>query len=214
MIKNPEKIITNNRVELEGTITSPFIFSHEVFGVSFYETKLAIQRLSKYIDIIPLLVSENTIDVQKDLSGRNVHITGKYRSFTQHENEKNHLILSVLVQEIYYVNVTEKKENQFYNYIYLDGFICKTPIFRTSPRGRKLTDIMMAVNRFRKTDYIPCLTWGYYALYASKLEVGTRIAIWGRIQSRPYEKKFDDKKSEARIAYEVSISKFSCIDCF
>lgn len=208
------KVIENNQVTLSGEIVSNFEFSHEIFGEGFYITHLEVQRLSEEKDIIPIMVSERLVDVKADWKGRFVKISGQFRSYNKHEENKKRLILSVFVRE--FEDVTEtRKEFEFYedNKIFLDGYICKPPIYRKTPHGREIADVMLAVNRpYGKTDYIPCIAWGRNARFADSLEVGTRLRVWGRIQSREYVKRIGEDEIEKRIAYEMSVAKMEVVE--
>ena len=188
---------------------SPFTYSHEVFGEGFYMVDLAVNRLSDQEDIIPLMVSERLIDVNQDYRGRTMEATGQFRSYNRHEGSKNRLVLSVFVRELCFLE--EFTDYTKTNQIFLDGYICKEPIYRKTPLGREIADLLIAVNRpYGKSDYIPCIAWGRNARYASAFQVGSRIRIWGRVQSREYTKKLSELESEKRIAYEVSVSKLEC----
>ena len=168
-----------------------------------------VARLSDSYDIIPLMVSERLLDVEEDYKGAYVCVSGQFRSYNRHEERKNRLILSVFAREIEFVE--ELEESSKTNQIYLDGYICKPPIYRKTPLGREIADILLAVNRpYGKSDYIPCISWGRNARFASSFEVGTRVRVWGRVQSREYTKKLSETECEKRIAYEVSISKLEC----
>lgn len=204
-----EKVIENNKVSVIGEIVSGFTFSHEVFGEGFYLVNIAISRLSEQSDTIPLMISERLIDIHTDYRGQTVEAIGQFRSYNRHEGLKNRLMLSVFVREINFLK--EFTDYTKTNQIYLDGFICKAPIYRKTPLGREIADLLMAVNRpYAKSDYIPCIAWGRNARFASGFEVGTRIRVWGRVQSREYTKKISETECEKRVAYEVSISKMEC----
>lgn len=206
-----DKVMENNQVIIMGTIVSEFKYSHEIFGEGFYMVDVEVQRLSESADIIPLMVSERLLDVEQDYRGENVMIVGQFRSYNRHEEKKNKLILSVFAREIEFVDEIEESAKS--NQIYLDGFICKEPIYRKTPLGREIADLLIAVNRpYGKSDYIPCICWGRNARFASSFEVGTRCAIWGRIQSREYMKKVSEEQAERRVAYEVSVNKLDLID--
>ena len=197
----------NNKVRMMGEIASRFTFSHEVFGEGFYMVDVAVNRLSGQADIIPLMVSENLIEVHKDYTGSTVECIGQFRSHNQHEGNRNRLNLSVFAREMHLVLPTQTdctKNNQ----IFLDGYICKPPVYRKTPLEKEIADILLAVNRpYGKSDYIPCICWGRNARRASGFEVGTRIETWGRIQSRGYTKKISETETELRTAYEVSLLK-------
>lgn len=195
----------NNIITLAGTIVSEKQFSHEVYGEGFYTFDLEVPRLSENNDIIPVTVSERILGDNFKV-GQKVVIDGQFRSYNNYENEKNKLVLTVFVKDIRELEDGEEIQNP--NEIILDGFICKKPIYRTTPFGREIADILLAVNRaYNKSDYIPCIAWGRNARFCQNMMVGEKIKIWGRIQSRLYEKKFEDGTSETRRAYEVSVSK-------
>ena len=206
-----EKVLENNRVSVIGTIVSGFTFSHAVFGEGFYLVDLSVNRLSEQADVIPLMVSERLIDVTADYVGRTLEAIGQFRSYNRHEGSKNRLVLSVFVREINFME--EFTDYTKTNQIFLDGYICKEPIYRKTPLGREIADLLVAVNRpYGKSDYIPCIAWGRNARYASGFAVGTRLLIWGRVQSREYTKKLNDAECEKRVAYEVSVSKLECAE--
>lgn len=201
-----DKVIENNQVVVMGEIVSDFSFSHEIFGEGFYMVDIRVARLSDSMDIIPVMVSERLIDVTEDYKGYNVVISGQFRSYNRHEERKNKLVLSVFAREIEFVE--EIGDSVKTNQIFLDGYICKEPVYRKTPLGREIADLLLAVNRpYGKSDYIPCICWGRNARYASGFEVGERCLVWGRIQSREYMKKISEEDLEKRIAYEVSVSK-------
>ena len=206
-----DKIIENNQVSIVGEVVSDFSFSHEVFGEGFYMLNVSVKRLSDFCDVIPLMISERLVDVNGDYWGKCIRATGQFRSYNRHEEKKNRLVLSVFVRELEFID--EEVENAKTNQIFLDGFICKMPVYRKTPLGREIADILLAVNRpYGKSDYIPCICWGRNARFASGFEVGGHTQIWGRIQSREYMKKIDEEESERRVAYEVSVSKLEYLD--
>ena len=206
-----EKVMENNRVTVIGTIVSDFTFSHAVFGEGFYLVDLSVNRLSEQADVIPLMVSERLMDVTKDYRGCTIEADGQFRSYNRHEGVKNRLVLSIFVREIQFLE--EFTDYTRTNQIFLDGYICKEPIYRKTPLGREIADLLVAVNRpYGKSDYIPCIAWGRNARFASGFSVGTRIQIWGRVQSREYTKKLSDTECEKRTAYEVSVSKLERMD--
>ena len=206
-----DKVIRNNQVSIIGKVSSTFAFSHEVFGEGFYSFNIEVPRLSDVVDVIPILVSERLIDVDSNMVGEYVDVKGQFRSYNRQEMEKNRLLLTVFARE---VNILEERKiSRNPNFISLDGFICKQPVYRTTPFGREITDILVAVNRpYNKSDYITCICWGRNARYAQNFEVGQRIQVWGRIQSRQYQKKVTEEESVERTAYEVSISKIEVIE--
>ena len=206
-----DKVIENNQVVIMGEIVSDFVFSHEIFGEGFYMVEVNVPRLSDSSDIIPLMVSERLLDVEADYKGQSIMVQGQFRSYNRHEERKNRLVLSVFAREIEFVD--ETPESSKTNQIYLDGYICKEPIYRKTPLGREIADLLLAVNRpYGKSDYIPCICWGRNARFASNFTVGTRCEIWGRIQSREYMKKLSEDEAEKRIAYEVSVSKLELME--
>ena len=201
-----DNVIENNQAIVKGTIVSGFTYSHEIFGEGFYLMDVEVERLSNTSDIIPVMISERLINVNEDYEGKNIVIAGQFRSYNKHEEKKNRLILSVFAREIEFVDEIEKEHSA--NQIYMDGYICKEPVYRKTPLGREIADILIAVNRpYGKSDYIPCICWGRNARYASNLFVGSRCRVWGRIQSREYFKKINDEQSVRKVAYEVSVGK-------
>ena len=180
-----DKIIENNQVSIMGKIDTGFTFSHLVFGEGFYTMELIVKRLSDSEDRIPVMVSERLIDVTQDYIGEYIEIHGQFRSYNRHEEKHNRLVLSVFAREVKFVE--EDDENVPVNQIFMDGFICKPPVYRKTPLGREIADILLAVNRpYGKSDYIPCICWGRNARYASAFAVGGHVLLWGRIQSREH----------------------------
>ena len=205
-----DKIIENNQVTIIGEVASEFTFSHEVFGEGFYMVDVLVKRLSSSDDRIPLMISERLIDVEQDYTGEFIMVTGQFRSYNQHSELKNRLVLSVFVREVSFVE--EEVDGAKTNSILLDGFICKKPIYRKTPLGREIADLLLAVNRpYGKSDYIPCICWGRNARFASGFEVGEHVQVLGRIQSREYVKKVSETETEKRTAFEVSVSKLECV---
>ena len=207
----------NNQLVLVGKVTSDKRLSHEIYGEKFYIFDLSVPRLSGNADLIPITISERLL-LEEDLEiGKNVIIEGQFRSYNSYENEKNKLVLTVFAKEIKFAEDQEEefkptKENTS-NEVVLDGFICKKPIYRKTPFGREIADILLAVNRaYNKSDYIPCIAWGRNARFCENIPVGTEVRIIGRVQSRQYEKKYEDGTSEIKIAYEVSVASLEVID--
>ena len=189
-----------------GEVVGDFTFSHEIFGEGFYMVDVEVARLSESFDVIPVMVSERLLDVSADYKGCNLCVTGQFRSYNRHEEKKNKLVLSVFAREIEFIDVIEESAKT--NQMYLDGYICKEPVYRKTPLGREIADLLLAVNRpYGKSDYIPCICWGRNARYVSNFTVGSRCLVWGRIQSREYMKKISEEMTEKRVAYEVSVSK-------
>ena len=206
-----DKIIENNQVSITGKITTGFSFSHQVYGEGFYTMELLVKRLSDSQDRIPVMVSERLVDVTQDYVGQYVEIHGQFRSYNRHEEKHNRLVLSAFARELKFVE--EEEENIPVNQIFLDGYICKPPVYRKTPLGREIADLLLAVNRpYGKSDYIPCICWGRNARYASGFDVGEHVRILGRIQSREYVKKLSEAETETRTAYEVSVSKLECLE--
>lgn len=193
-----------NKAVLQGVVLNEMVFSHKSYGESFYSFEVGIERKSGYIDQIKIVISERLIWDISINSGMRVKIEGQIRTYNEETEGKSRLNIVVFARGI---NEEFEDENDE-NYIYLEGFLCKPPIRRTSPLGRELCDIMLAVNRmYNKSDYIPCIAWGRNATYAGGLEVGTKLSIIGRIQSREYKKRDIDGNILSRTAYEVSILK-------
>ena len=206
-----DKIIENNQVSIMGKIDTGFTFSHQVFGEGFYTMEILVRRLSDSEDRIPVMVSERLLDVTQDYTGEYIEIQGQFRSYNRHEEKHNRLVLSVFARELKFVE--EDEETVPLNQIFLDGYICKPPVYRRTPLGREIADMLLAVNRpYGKSDYIPCICWGRNARFAGKLQVGEHVAIWGRIQSREYQKRIDNDQVISKVAYEVSVSKMECLE--
>lgn len=197
----------NNVASLSGKISTKPEFSHEIYGEGFYLIMVEVPRLSDTNDYIPVMFSERLLPLQEFTVGRKITVEGQFRSYNNYNNESSHkLMLTVFARDI--IMIDSEDEMKTPNSICLNGFICKKPIYRTTPFGREIADILLAVNRaYNKSDYIPCIAWGRNARFASHFEVGDNIKIWGRIQSRNYQKKLADGTIEERTAYEVSISK-------
>ena len=200
-----EQVIKNNVAEITGEVCSEFVYSHEVFGERFYMTEVKLPRLSDFYDYIPLMVSERLLNVEEPCRGRIIHVNGQFRSYNKHLEGHSKLVLSVFARE---VEFPETAEEESPNNIYLDGYICKKPVYRKTPLGREITDILLAVNRpYNKSDYIPAIAWGRNARFAGGLQVGDRVRLWGRMQSRSYQKRLSENLAEQRVAYEVSVAK-------
>ena len=212
--------LENNYLTLVGKVTGEKRFSHEIYGERFYVFNLEIPRLSGNSDIIPITVSERLIKEETLQEGHQLLVKGQFRSYNSYENEKNRLILTVFAKDI--VEVEEKEEDEenemvkkdtITNEVVLVGYICKKPIYRQTPFGREISDLLLAVNRaYNKSDYIPCIAWGRNARFCQDIEVGTQVKVIGRVQSRQYEKKHDDGTVEVRVAYEVSVGSLEVIE--
>lgn len=193
----------NNQVYLSGQIASAPEFSHEIMGEKFYDTTVSVERLSGQSDVIPITVSDRLMEGQNFEIGNLIGLIGQFRSYNKIVDGKSKLVLRVFVREL-----CECDENAP-NVIELEGYVCKPPVYRTTPFKREIADLLIAVNRaYNKSDYIPAIAWGRNARYASTFDVGDKIHLVGRIQSRIYQKSLDDGTIEERVAYEVSITKF------
>ena len=208
MDKNFEK----NNVDIAGTVVAEPEYSHEVCGEKFYVCKIETERTSGFKDVIPLTISDRLFRVGEQLTGYRLRVVGQFRSYNLHAEDGNHLVLSVFVRDIEQLD-DDNTDMMHKNEIYLDGYICKDPIYRKTPQGREIADVLLAVNRsYGKSDFIPCIYWGRNARFASGLEVGSRVKICGRIQSREYQKRISDTETETRVAYEVSVSKIELVE--
>ncbi len=209
-----ENVIDTNSVTVVGNVISKLEFSHEMYGEGFYKTMIEIPRLSDYSDKLPITISERLLVGINLKEGDKVVIKGQLRSYNRYVSGNNRLVLTIFARDVYIPKEDElddytKKPNQ----IYLDGFICKEPVYRTTPFGREITDLLLAVNRpYNKSDYIPCIAWGRNARFCENLNVGDHTKIWGRIQSREYQKKLPSGNVVNRVAYEVSISKLEFVE--
>lgn len=204
-----EDLLYTNKVYIEGKIISEISFSHEMYGEGFYTFKVEVPRLSDTVDILPITISERLMGSLDMSIGNIVSIEGQLRSYNKFIDGINRLILTIFTRDIKSIDSISKTPNQ----IYIEGFICKAPIYRTTPFGREITDLLIAVNRsYNKSDYIPAIAWGRNARFSNIFNVGVHIKLWGRIQSREYEKKVSDENIIKRVAYEVSISKMEKID--
>ena len=172
---------------------------------------VSVSRLSNFVDYIPVMISERLVDTTQSYIGKYIYVTGQFRSYNRHEEKKNRLVLSVFARELEFME--QEEEDVKSNQIFLDGYICKEPIYRKTPLGREIADLLIAVNRsYGKSDYIPCICWGRNARFASGFTVGSHVQVWGRIQSREYVKKLNEIETEKRVAYEVSVSKIEYLD--
>ena len=212
--------LENNYLTLVGKVTSEKRFSHEIYGERFYVFDLEISRLSGNADIIPITVSERLVTDEMLSAGKNLLVKGQFRSYNSYDNEKNRLILTVFAKDVIEVEENQQdeenemvKKDMVTNEVILVGYICKKPIYRQTPFGREIADILLAVNRaYNKSDYIPAIAWGRNARFCQNLEVGTKVKIIGRVQSRMYEKKYEDGTVQNRVAYEVSIGSLEVVE--
>lgn len=198
--------LTNNKVILMGSVAEAPVYSHELYGEGFYEFFLTVPRLSGQTDTIPMTVSERLL-LGKSLSvGDKIGVLGQFRSYNKLENERSKLMLTVFIRD--FIDYDDSADNP--NEVELNGYICKPPVYRTTPFNREICDVLLAVNRgYNKSDYIPCIAWGRNARFVRNIDVGKRIVISGRIQSRKYNKRISDYDFEERTAYELSVNKIS-----
>ena len=208
----------NNHLTLVGKVTSDKRFSHEIYGEKFYIFDLSVPRLSGNADVIPVTISERLLTTQDVFIGAKLQIDGQFRSYNSYDNEKNKLILTVFVKDVQFLEENQEEEEEarrdvVSNEVILDGYICKKPIYRKTPFGREIADILLAVNRaYSKSDYIPCIAWGRTARFCENMEVGTEVKLVGRVQSRQYEKKHEDGTVEKKVAYEVSVGSLEVVN--
>ncbi|MBR2704245.1 MAG: single-stranded DNA-binding protein [Clostridia bacterium] len=208
--------LENNHLVLVGKVTSDKRFSHEIYGEKFYIFDLEVPRLSGNADIIPITISERLLEAEGLEIDKKVIIEGQFRSYNSYQNERNKLVLTVFAKDVKFVENQDEEiqasKDFVSNEVILNGYICKKPIYRQTPFGREIADLLLAVNRaYNKSDYIPCIAWGRNARFCENIEVGTEVKIVGRVQSRTYEKKYEDGTSETKIAYEVSISSLEIV---
>ena len=201
-------IQNNNSVEIAGEVVSGPAFDHETFGERFYKFFISTERLSGNKDVVPVMTSDRLTDIGNITVGKRFRVFGQFRSFNDHSDGINHIVLSVFSQDIEEMEGSDLAINS----IWIDGFICKNPVYRKTPQGREIADVIVAVNRqYGKSDYIPCIAWGRNARFVSRLQVGNRIRLSGRIQSRVYNKKISDDEVVEKTAYEVSVSKVELV---
>jgi len=201
----------NNVVTISGKVATELKYSHEIYGEGFYQFVLDVPRLSDSSDNISVTISERLIGKMGLETGSLVNIEGQFRSYNSFGENGSKLLLTVFARELNFAGDENQIRNS--NKIFLNGFICKKPVYRSTPFGREITDLLIAVNRaYNKSDYIPCISWGRNARFCSSLNVGDNIKVWGRIQSRVYQKKMPDGAAVARVAYEVSLSKLEIAD--
>lgn len=204
-------ILENNLVTIVGKVISKLDFSHEVYGEGFYMFSMEVPRLSDMSDILTVTISERLLKGVDFKEGAYFEVEGQFRSYNSYDSEANKLMLTVFARDIKPVEDITKVKNP--NQIYLNGFVCKKPIYRTTPFGREITDILLAVNRqYNKSDYLPCIAWGRNARYSEGLKVGENVKVWGRVQSRSYQKKLEDGQVINKIAYEISVIKMEIVN--
>ncbi len=204
-----ENYTNNNKAEIWGRVEEAPTFSHEIYSEKFYIFSVEIPRLSGICDKIKVMISERLIGEVSLNVGDCVKISGQFRSYNSFCEGTNKLILTVFARDI----SNDECEEENPNSVYLNGYICKSPVYRTTPFGREITDMLLAVNRtYNKSDYIPVISWGRNARYCKNLNVGDNVKVWGRIQSRDYQKKISDEESITKTAYEVSVSKLEVVE--
>ena len=205
------ELVENNIVTISGKISTELKYSHEIYGEGFYHFLLEVRRLSDSHDKISVTISERLIGQRKLKIGEVVELEGQFRSYNSFGETGNKLLLTVFAREISILDDEESIKNP--NKIFLNGFICKKPIYRSTPFGREITDLLIAVNRaYNKSDYIPCISWGRNARFCADLVIGDNIKVWGRVQSRNYQKKNPDGSVIDRVAYEVSLAKLEVVE--
>ena len=207
----------NNHIVLVGKVTSDKRFSHEIYGEKFYVFDLSVPRLSGNSDIIPVTISERLMVNGELPIDTKITVEGQFRSYNSYGEGRNRLVLTVFAKNVTLLedqeNEVEAKKDFISNEVTLIGYICKKPVYRQTPFGREIADILLAVNRaYSKSDYIPCIAWGRTARYCENMEVGTEVKIVGRVQSRQYEKKHEDGTIESKVAYEVSVASLEVIN--
>ena len=209
--------LENNHLVLVGKVTSDKKFSHEIYGEKFYIFDLEVPRLSGNADIIPITISERLLEKEELKIDKKIIVEWQFRSYNSYQNERNKLVLTVFAKDVKFIENQDEEiqasKDFVSNEVTLNGYICKKPIYRQTPFGREISDILLAVNRaYNKSDYIPCIAWGRNARFCQNLEVGSQVKVVGRVQSRTYEKKHEDGTVETRVAYEVSIGSLEVIE--
>lgn len=202
-------MIENNKIELCGVITSVPELNHKTYGENFYGFRLSCSRKSTEKDMLPIIVSDRLVEIKDLQVGKKISVKGQVRTFNKHiSDDKRKLLIMVFARDVREIEEESESAPEFNNNVKLNGYICKPPIYRVTPKGREIADVLIAVNRmYGKADYIPCITWGRNARYAGNIDVGTRIDVEGRLQSREHTKKLDDGTEEIRTAYEISVSR-------
>ena len=205
-----ENYVLSNQAEMIGFAEGEPVFSHELFGEKFYTFTLRIPRLSGISDYIRVMASDRLMTDFKVEKDKEIEVIGQFRSYNNYIEGESRLVLIVFAKDL---RVPEEGENKNPNSLYLDGFVCKEPVYRTTPFGREISDLLLAVNRsYKKSDYIPIIAWGRNARYCRSFAVGDRLRIWGRVQSREYQKRLDDDTTVTKTAYEVSVSKLELVE--
>lgn len=202
-------MIENNKIELCGVIASVPELNHKTYGENFYGFRLSCSRKSTEKDMLPIIVSDRLVEIKDLQVGKKISVKGQVRTFNKHiSDDKHKLLIMVFARDVREIEEESESAPEFNNNVKLSGYICKPPVYRVTPKGREIADVLIAVNRtYGKSDYIPCITWGRNARYTGNLDVGTRVDVEGRLQSREYTKKLDDGTEEIRTAYEISVSR-------
>ena len=202
-------MIENNKIELCGVIASVPKLNHKTYGENFYGFRLSCSRKSTEKDILPIIVSDRLVEIKDLQVGKKISVKGQVRTFNKHiSDDKRKLLIMVFARDVREIEEESESAPEFNNNVKLSGYICKPPVYRVTPKGREIADVLIAVNRtYGKSDYIPCITWGRNARYTGNFDVGTRVDVEGRLQSREYTKKLDDGTEEVRTAYEISVSR-------
>lgn len=202
-------MIENNKIELCGVIASVPELNHKTYGENFYGFRLSCSRKSTEKDMLPIIVSDRLVEIKDLQVGKKISVKGQVRTFNKHiSDDKRKLLIMVFARDVREIEEEGESAPEFNNNVKLNGYICKPPVYRVTPKGREIADVLIAVNRtYGKSDYIPCITWGRNARYTGNLDVGTRVDVEGRLQSREYTKKLDDGTEEIRTAYEISVSR-------
>lgn len=202
-------MIENNKIELCGVIASAPELNHKTYGENFYGFRLSCSRKSTEKDMLPIIVSDRLVEIKDLQVGKKISVKGQVRTFNKHiSDDKRKLLIMVFARDVREIEEEGESAPEFNNNVKLSGYICKPPVYRVTPKGREIADVLIAVNRtYGKSDYIPCITWGRNARYTGNLDVGTRVDVEGRLQSREYTKKLDDGTEEIRTAYEISVSR-------
>ncbi|MCR4719416.1 MAG: single-stranded DNA-binding protein [Firmicutes bacterium] len=204
-----ENYAANNHAEVIGIVSDEPKFSHEIYGEKFYIFTLKIPRLSGTSDRVKIMVSDRLLADVEIVTGDVIEVEGQFRSYNDYENGDNRLVLTVFAKDI---RKSEENREKNPNSLYLNGFICKEPVYRTTPFGREITDLLLAVNRsYNKSDYIPVIAWGRNARYCKNINIGDNIKVWGRIQSRIYQKHISEEEVIEKTAYEVSVSRMEMV---
>lgn len=193
----------NNQANVIGVVDDEKCFSHQVYGEKFFLFTLRVPRLSGMDDFLKVMVSERLLSDCGCEVGERILVEGQFRSYNSVDSSQSKLVLTVFAKSIAYCDDEENR-----NELFLNGYICKLPTYRTTPFGREITDMLLAVNRtYNKSDYIPIIAWGRNARYCKNFEVGDNIKVWGRIQSRNYQKRIGEDEVISKVAYEVSVNR-------